>query len=231
MSSMDILELERPVLSVDVILFAIQRGQLHVLLARRTDAPFQGAPALPGVAARVDETLEEAAKRALRQKSGWPDSVDALTHLEQLATFDGLYRDPRGRTVSVGYLGIVRNLPETAPDIIWKSVNEIAPNSLPFDHCHIIETAVSRLQGKLRYTNVAKSFLPETFRIDELQTVYEAILARPLNRTNFRVKLLKIKLIEQVGIHPDAVSKQGGRPPHLYRFPQTALEVVDREFL
>ena len=228
---MDILELERPVLSVDVILFAIQQGQLHVLLARRTDAPFQGAPALPGVAACVDETLVEAAKRALCQKSGWPECVNALTYLEQLATFDGLYRDPRGRTISVGYLGIIRDLPGNSPDIIWQAVKEIAPGSLPFDHCYIIETALTRLQGKLRYTNVAKSFLPDVFRIDELQTVYEAILGRALNRTNFRVKLLKIGLIEQVGIHPDAVSKQGGRPPHLYRFPQTALEIVDREFL
>ena len=228
---MAILELERPVLAVDVIIFAIQHGKLHVLLSRRDDEPFQGAPALPGVAVRVDETLEDAAKRALRQKSGWPESVDALTHLEQLATFDGLYRDPRGRTVSVGYLGIVRDQPETASDITWKPMNEIALGSLPFDHYHIIETAVARLQGKLRYTNVAKSFLPDIFRIDELQTVYEAILERPLNRTNFRVKLLKIGLIEQVGIHPDAVSKQGGRPPHLYRFPQTSLEIEDREFL
>ena len=228
---MEILELERPVLAVDVIVFAIQRGKLHVLLARRNDEPFQGAPALPGVAARVDETLEDAAKRALRQKSGWPESVDALTHLEQLATFDGLYRDPRGRTVSVGYLGIVRDLPAATPDVIWMPVKEIAPGSLPFDHSYIIETAITRLQGKLRYTNVAKSFLPDVFRIDELQTVYEAILGRALNRTNFRVKLLKIGLIEQVGIHPDAVNKQGGRPPHLYRFPQSALEIVDREFL
>ncbi len=228
---MNILELERPVLSVDVIIFAIKHGCLQVLLSRRQDDPFQGAPALPGVAVRVDETLESAAKRALRQKSGWPESVDALTHLEQLATFDGLYRDPRGRTVSVGYIGIVRDMPEAAPDTIWKPVNDIAPASLPFDHCHIIETAIARLQGKLRYTNIARSFLPDIFSIDKLQTVYEAILGRALNRSNFRVKLLKIKLIEQVGIHPDAVSKQGGRPPHLYRFPQTALEIVDREFL
>ncbi|GAK52651.1 NUDIX hydrolase [Candidatus Moduliflexus flocculans] len=228
---METFDLERPVLAVDVIVFAIQHGQLHVLLSRRQDDPFPDAPALPGVAVRVDETLEEAAKRALRQKSGWAESVDALTHLEQLATFDGLYRDPRGRTVSVGYLGMVRNLPEVETTILWKPVKEIAPNSLPFDHCHIIETAITRLQGKLRYTNVAKNFLPDVFRIDELQIVYEAILGRRLNRTNFRVKLLKIGLIEHVGIHPDAVNKQGGRPPHLYRFPQSALEIVDREFL
>ena len=64
-----------------------------------------------------------------------------------------------------------------------------------------------------------------------MQNVYEAILGTPLNRANFRNKLLKLGLIQQIQIILDAVGERGGRPPHLYRFPQASLETVDRDFL
>ena len=224
-------QLERPVLAVDVVIFTLEQACLHVLLHRRTEDPFRDAWALPGVAVRVDETLERAARRALREKVQWSSEIQSSIYLEQLATFDALYRDPRGRTVSVAYMGLCRTMPEAGEDIMWKPVTDIPKGSLPFDHYAIFDTAVRRLRGKLRYTNIAKGLLPETFRIEDIQEVYEAILRQKLNRTNFRIKLLKIHLIEQVRILNDAVGEHGGRPPHLYRFTQDLVEVVDREFL
>jgi 8-oxo-dGTP diphosphatase len=228
---METYQLERPVLAVDVVIFKVEDAQLHVLLHRRNEEPFQGAPALPGVAVRIDETLENAARRVLIEKAQWPVRAQEQIYLDQLATFDALYRDPRGRTVSVAYMGLTRTKPEGVEGVIWRQVSGITKGSLPFDHHDILDTAVARLRGKLRYTNIAKGLLPETFRIEELQEVYEAILGRALNRTNFRNKLLKIQLIEQVRILSEAVGKQGGRPPHLYRFPQNLVEAVDRDFL
>lgn len=228
---MELYQLERPVLTADVVIFRVAEAQLHVLLHRRKEEPFQDAPALPGVAVRIDETLESAVRRALIEKAQWPVSAQEQIYLEQLATFDALYRDPRGRTVSVAYMGLTRAKPEEVEGVLWKRIAEITKGSLPFDHHEILDTAVTRLRGKLRYTNIAKGLLPETFRIEEIQEVYEAILEQPLNRTNFRTKLLKIRLIEQVKILSEAVGKQGGRPPHLYRFTQNQIEVVDRDFL
>ena len=228
---MMVYEIERPVLSVDVVIFRIEHSQLEVLLYQRQEEPFQGAPALPGVAVLVEETLEDAANRALHGKINLPSDLQQHMYLDQLAAFDALYRDPRGRTVSVAYMGLIREAPEHAQGVIWKRVFDVSQGALPFDHALIIHSAVTRLRGKLRYTNIAKALLPETFRIEELQDVYEAILGRKLNRTNFRNKLLKIQLIEQVSILADAVGKQGGRPPHLYRFTQSLLETVDRDFL
>ena len=228
---METYKLKRPVLAVDVVIFRVEETHLHVLLHQRNEEPFQGAPALPGVAIRIDETLENAARRVLIEKAQWPVSVQDQIYLDQLATFDALYRDPRGRTISVAYMGLIRTKPENGERVMWKQVSEIVKGSLPFDHHEILNTAVVRLRGKLRYTNIAKELLPETFRIEELQEVYEAILGRTLNRTNFRNKLLKIQLIEQVRILSEAVGKQGGRPPHLYRFTQNILEAVDRDFL
>lgn len=222
--------LERPVLAVDVVIFAVREARLHVLLLRREEDPFEGAWTLPGVAMRVDETLEASARRALVEKVCWTVAGEASPYIEQLATFDALYRDPRGRTVSVAYVGLTRIAVE-ADNVRWQAVADIVKDDVPFDHYDIIHAAITRLQGKLRYTNIARALVSETFRIEELQTVYEAILDRPVNRTNFRMKLLKIGMIEHVSILDDAVGKQGGRPPHVYRFTQDLVESVDREFL
>jgi len=224
--------IERPVLSVDVVLFRIteDNNELAALLHRRASRPFAGAWALPGVAVRIDETLEAAAKRALEEKG---QLAAAALHLEQLATFDAVYRDPRGRTISVAHIGLVP-LSAAGPrgDVAaWRPLSSIERGGLPFDHGWILETAVTRLRGKLRYTNIAARLLPETFRIDELQAVYEAVLGRRLNRANFRNKLLKIGLIERAGVLSEAVGKRGGRPPHLYRFTEEEVGAQDRDFV
>ena len=222
--------LERPVLAVDVVIFAVREARLHVLLLQREEEPFEGAWTLPGVAMRVDETLEGSARRALVEKVHWPVDDELSPYLEQLATFDALYRDPRGRTVSVAYVGLTRTAVK-GDNIRWQAVTDIIKDDVPFDHDDIIHAAITRLRGKLRYTNIARALVPDTFRIEELQMVYEAILDRRVNRTNFRMKLLKIGMIELVSILDDAVGSQGGRPPHVYRFTHELVETVDRDFV
>jgi 8-oxo-dGTP diphosphatase len=221
--------LERPILAVDLVVFGIAEGNLWALMYQRESEPFKGALALPGVAVRVDETLLAAAHRALAEKVGRPDAPDAI-YLEQLATFDALYRDPRGRTVSVAYLGIVSGEQPFASGI-QRRLRDMPPGTLPFDHEGILQTGLERLRGKLKYTNIARCFLPETFRIENLQAVYEAVLGKSLNRSNFRNKLLKIGLIEQVSVLNQAVGERGGRPPHLYRFCRDRVEATERDFL
>jgi 8-oxo-dGTP diphosphatase len=224
-------KLERSVLAVDVVLFRINEGDLAVLLHRREEEPFGGAWSLPGVAVRSAETLETAAKRALLEKGGLPETSIPELHLEQLYTFDALYRDPRGRTVSVAHMGLVPLLDSAQSPGHWRPIAAVEKGSLPFDHDQILETAVVRLRGKLRYTNIAARLLPETFRIDELQAVYEAVLGRSINRANFRNKLLRIGLIEQAGVKAEAVGRRGGRPPHLYRFTKEGVEAQERDFV
>jgi 8-oxo-dGTP diphosphatase len=224
--------LERPVLAVDVALFGLGAGGLSVLLHPRREAPFRGAPALPGVALQAEESLLDGARRALESKAGLPAAAVAGMHLEQLATFDGLYRDPRGRTVSVVHLGLCRApLPAPSHGAAFTSLREVTPGGLPFDHAQVLDAALARLRGKLRYTNIAAFLLPETFRLEELQQVYEAIFGRRLNRANFRTKLLRIGLLERCGVASDTSREQGGRPPHLYRFARGGLEAEDRDFL
>lgn len=224
-------QLERPILAVDVVLFAIGDDRLMVLTNQRKKDPFAGMPALPGAAVRLDEPLETAARRALAEKTDLMEDSRSSIFLDQLATFDDLDRDPRGRTISTAYMGVARNPLEDWGKPDWRPVSGLDKDTLAFDHGKIVAAAATRLAGKLRYTNIAAGFLPAAFRIEELQAVYEAILNRPLNRTNFRNKLLKIGLIEKVRILTEAVGKKGGRPPHLYRFTQDLIEAVDRDFL
>lgn len=224
--------LERPVLAVDVVVLCLRGGSAAVLLQRRTEAPFEGAWALPGVAVRAEETLLEAAGRALAEKASLEAAEVQRIHLEQLVTQDGLYRDPRGRTVSVVYLGLVRDAPLLEPErAVWRPVSEIGLHDLPFDHSETVTAALGRLKGKLRYTNIAACLLPATFRIEELEAVYRAVLGRPLYRANLRSKLLKIGLIERARVASEAVGLRGGRPPHLYRFRRSLLAAEDRDFI
>jgi 8-oxo-dGTP diphosphatase len=224
-------KLERSVLAVDVVLFRVDDGELAVLLHRRAQEPFADAWSLPGVAVRSAETLESAARRALLEKGGLHEASIPQLHLEQLYTFDALYRDPRGRTVSVAHIGLVPLDDAARSAGAWRPVAAVERGSLPFDHGQILETGVNRLRGKLRYTNIAARLLPDTFRIDELQAVYEAVLGRDINRANFRNKLLRIGLIEQAGVKAEAVGRRGGRPPHLYRFTSEGVEAEERDFV
>ncbi len=222
--------LERPILAVDIVIFRVEAGELQVLLHRRAEEPYQGALGFPGVAARLDETLENAARRALTLKINWPSFQRYPIYLEQLATFDALYRDPRGRTVSVAYLGLTQG-PADPLNGVWQSLEETRQGVLPFDHADMLEAAVTRLRGKVRYTNIARALLPETFRIEDLVAVYEAILAKRINLTNFRVKLLKIGMLEKVKELTDVTLRRGGRPPHLYQFTGEHYDVVEHDII
>jgi 8-oxo-dGTP diphosphatase len=224
-------QLERPVVAVDVVVLRLVAGRLAVLLHERAEEPFRGVPALPGVALRVDETLEAAARRALMEKGGFPEGELPAVYLEQLATFGAVFRDPRGRTVSIAHLGLTLAGARLAGTGRWTAIDEVPHGGLPFDHERVLSVAVSRLQGKIRYTNIARYLLSPVFRIEELQLVYEAVLGRRLNLTNFRTKLLGLGLIRRERVLAEAVGPRGGRPPHLYRFVQDRLESEDREFV
>lgn len=89
---------------VDTALFTIRDEQLGLLLARRKEPPFEDDLALPGGFVHVEEdaNAEMAARRVIRGKIG----IDA-PYLEQLFTFSGATRDPRGWSVSIAYYALI----------------------------------------------------------------------------------------------------------------------------
>lgn len=200
-------------LAVDIVAFAMHEGELRVLLVQRGEGPHTHAWALPGGFVRDHETLEEAALRELREET----TVRLEPrHLEQLHTFGRPERDPRGRIVSVAHMavlphGTVRVSGGHGVDAAgWFSAHE--PPPLAFDHGEILARGLRRLQVRLEYADLGVEFLPETFTLPELQEVHEAILAKKLDKRNFRKRLLSQGLLAPSGERRSGV----GRPAQLY---------------
>ena len=214
--------------AVDVVVFTVRDGRLQVLLTRRPDEePFAGRWSLPGGFVGPSESADDAAARELGAKAG----VKGV-FLEQLYTFSDPERDPRSRVVAVTYYALVS--PDTVEaqaggrEAHWCSIGgdadgrpqailpdgEAAP--LAFDHDRILETAVERIRGKLEYVPIGFQLLPRHFTLTELQTVYEAVLGRPVDKRNFRSKIHKSGLVRPV----DAVKTGAHRPAKLFEFTQ-----------
>src|SRR6185295_13586191 len=93
----------RPSVTVDAVVFGFDDQDLKVLLIQRALEPFLGRWALPGGFVRMDESLEAAVRRELKEETGLSD-----VFLEQLYTFGAPARDPRGRVISIAYYGLVK---------------------------------------------------------------------------------------------------------------------------
>jgi 8-oxo-dGTP diphosphatase len=201
-------------LAVDVAAFAMHDGTLHVLLVQRSERPHAEVWALPGGFVSDAEQLHEAALRELREET----SVTLEPrHLEQFYTFGAPQRDPRGRIVSVAHMAV---LPYGTVEVhggrgvhAAKWFPAHSPPPLAFDHTEILSRALKRLQVRLEYAQLALEFLPESFTLPELQEVHEAILAKKLDKRNFRKRLLAQGVLVPSGERRSGV----GRPAQLYR--------------
>ncbi len=204
----------RPALTVDCVVFGYDAEALQVLLIQRDLEPFIGKWALPGGFVRVEETLDDAARRELREETGLAD-----LYLEQLYTFGALARDPRERVVSVAYYALVElfshpvRAATDARDAAWFPVADTPP--LAFDHADILAVAHARLRGKVRYQPIGFELLPEKFTLTQLQRLYETILDQPLDKRNFRKKILGMGLLVELDEVEQDVAHRAAR---LYRF-------------
>jgi 8-oxo-dGTP diphosphatase len=204
--------------TVDVVCLTVRRDSFQVLLVERGGDPFEGQLALPGGFAGIDEELEDAARRELREET----SVDVPYFIEQLATYGTPDRDPRGRTVSVAHLVIAPDLGEAvggtdAAAAGWYDVPEILgdPSSLAFDHDEILRDAVDRARSKLEWSPLAPMFCRTEFTIGELRHVYETIWGRQLDPANFHRKVTRAEgFLVETG---ELTDRGGGRPAKLYR--------------
>lgn len=205
-------------LATDLVILTVRDGRLQVLLIRRGIPPYQGRWALPGGFVRPDEDLETTARRELAEETGLPAE---RIHLEQVATYGALDRDPRGRVVSVAYLALVPDLPapvagSDAASASWVDATDVLDDSgrLAFDHHRILADGVERARAKLEYSPLATAFCPPEFTISELRGVYEAVWGLPLDPRNFHRKVTKTPdFVAPVG---STTTRDGGRPAQLF---------------
>jgi 8-oxo-dGTP diphosphatase len=214
----------RAALTVDCVVFGFDEGELKVLLIQRGLEPFKGRWALPGGFVRVDETLDEAARRELAEETGLK-----RIFLEQLYTFGTVNRDPRERVVSVAYYALVKlsdhraRAATDAANAEWFPVSKTP--KLSFDHAEILATALARLKAKVRYEPIGFELLPAKFTLSQLQHLYEAVLGADLDKRNFRKKVLSFGLLlalnetQMAGRH---------RPAQLFRFDAVKYEKLKK---
>ena len=210
---------DRHTLAVDIVLFTIQNEALQVLLVKRRSEPFQGSWSLPGGIVSQSESVDEAALRELQAETGI-----SRVYLEQLYTFGDLDRDPRGRVITVSYYAVVDwgRAPETVrvtpAEATWFPAGRLP--SLAFDHKKIIAAAIERLRSKVNYTTVAFQLLPKAFALSELQRAYEVILGKPLDKRNFRKKMLQLGVLKDTGARK---TEGRQRPARLYSFTEARV--------
>jgi 8-oxo-dGTP diphosphatase len=210
-------EYPHPAVTTDIVIFTIRQDELKVLLIKRALPPYQGEWALPGGFINLDESLEEGARRELEEETG----VSGV-YLEQLYTFGQPDRDPRERVITVAYYALIPSdkieirAATDAEGVGWFGMEELP--ALAFDHQDILDAAHERLVAKLDYSTIAFQFMPKNFTLTELQQVYELILREPVDKRNFRKRILGLNLIKETGKE----RKTGAhRPAKLYR-------VIDR---
>ena len=201
-------------LSVDAVVFGYETGTISVLLIKRKYEPFKGKWAIPGGFVLNDESLEEAVERELIEETG----VE-INYLEQLYTFGNPRRDPRSRIVSVAYFGLthpnayVIHASTDAEEVAWFKIDELP--ELSFDHKEILDLAITRLQNKITYEPLGFELLDKKFPFSDLEKLYVTLLGRPIDRRNFRKKILKLNILDELD---DKVSKGSGRPANLFQF-------------
>jgi 8-oxo-dGTP diphosphatase len=205
-------------LTADIVVLTLRDERLYVLLIERRNDPFKGYWALPGGFVSVGESVDQAALRELLEETG----IDGeYLHLEQVKTYGDPGRDPRGRVVTVAYLGIAPDLPEPRPGTdamraAWRQVDELLAGGtkLAFDHREIVSDAVERARGKLEYTSLATAFCAEPFTIADLRKVYETVWGVRLDPGNFSRKVTKTDgFVVPTG---EVRAGETGRPPALF---------------
>ncbi|MER7813256.1 NUDIX domain-containing protein [Streptomyces sp900116325] len=206
--------------TVDLAVFTVRDGRLHVLLVERGEDPYKGHWALPGGFVLPRESAEDAARRELAEETGLTEATVSALHLEQLRTYSDPDRDPRMRVVSVAYTALVPDLPEPrgggdAANARWWDAGALG--ALAFDHDRILTDAHDRIGARLEYTCLATAFCPAEFTLGELQQVYETVWGVELDRPNFRRKVLTTPgFVQAVEGSPRRTGGRG-KPAALYR--------------
>lgn len=194
-------------ISVDCVIFAYDNKELKVLLIQSDLEEFSGMYSLLGDLVRIDEDLDAASYRILREKTGMED-----VYLEQVHTFGSINRHPSGRVITTAYYSLIdvkhHDLRLSHNELHWQPVKSI--KKLAFDHKTILDTCLSQLRDQVMEHPVVFNLLPEKFSLRELQELYEAILSTELDRRNFRKKIaIKDWLVDLNEMEEDVPHRPG----------------------
>ena len=194
-------------------IFTIDKGNVKVLLIKRNNEPFKDFWSLVGGAVYNNETLDDAMRREIKEKTGLEN-----VSLYKTQIFDDIDRAPKFRMFALGYIGIVdsrkvkiNKLTEKTKDADWFNIHEVS--NLAYDGDEILIKNLDALKKSILKTDILKNFFSGSFTIPELKKAYEIILEKNLDRRNFRKKVLL--LLEESG---KEAKFSGNKPAKLYHF-------------
>lgn len=198
-------------ISVDCVIFGFENKELKVLLIKSDLEEFADKWSLLGDLVRIDEDLDSAPYRVLKQRTGLDD-----VFLQQVGSFGAINRHPSGRVITTAYYSLIniRNhrLKITDNEVHWHSLDNL--KDLAFDHSQIIQSCLERLRVQIMDEPVIFNLLPEKFSLRELQELYQAILGFKLDRRNFRKKIALKNWLDDLEEMEDDVPH---RPGKLYK--------------
>lgn len=216
-------EYPHPAVTTDIVIFTVLDDALKVLLIKRGGEPFIGQWAMPGGFLRMEESIEDCARRELREETGVRD-----VYLEQLYTFGAVDRDPRERVLSVAFYALISadgqelEAGDDAAEAQWFDVADLP--DLAFDHKAILAMAQERLAAKMAYSTVGLQLMPAEFTLSNLMRVYELAGDKTLDKRNFRKWILGLDLLEDTG---KKWSDGPYRPAMLYRVrDKTRVDII-----
>ena len=214
--------------AVDAIVFGYNKEEgVLVLLIKRKYEPFKGEWAIPGGFVLDNESLEDAVERELLEETGV-----RINYLEQLYTFGKPNRDPRRRILSVAYFGLVKSnqfdklkASSDAEEAEWFNIKNLP--KLAFDHKNILIIAIERLRSKIIYQPIGFELLEKKFPFSDLEHLYSTLLDRPIDRRNFKKKVMSFGILEE--LNEKIKSTGAGRPGNLFKFNKATYKKLEKE--
>jgi 8-oxo-dGTP diphosphatase len=203
-------EYPRPAVTVDIVVFALVGDALKVLLIRRKHDPFAGFWAIPGGFLEIDEPVETAVRRELREET----KLDYQGPVAPIGVFAAPGRDPRGRTISLAHATAIRPpLPEVggaddAAEAGWYGPHEKSP--LAFDHGAIMNAALAWLGRDVVEGEAGLALLPLEFGDQAIKELFRALGKTARAAAAWRNRLLREGRIEPVPDQRGRYRTRGG---------------------
>ena len=198
--------------AVDCIIFGFKEGKISLLLLKRKFEPAKGRWSLMGGFVQEDESVDDAAKRVLKDLTG----LDNI-YMEQVGAFGETNRDPGERVISIAYYALI-NINDYDKDLVksfnafWTDINELP--ELIFDHQDMVEKARNMMKQRVSNDPIGFNLLPEFFTLTQLQNLYEAIYGETIDKRNFRKRVADMVFIEKTDMIDKSGSKRGA---YLYK--------------
>lgn len=196
-------------------IFTVDKGIVKVLLIKRNNEPYKDKWALVGGALYNNETVIDGMKREIKEKTGISDIKPYFSNI-----YSSVNRSPVMRMIGLSYIGFldiekVNILKETdkTKDSDWFSINNIP--ELAYDHSQILQDSISKLKQLIYHSDILKSLFPNTLTLPELQSVYEIVLGKKIDRRNFRKKLINDGILVDINSEKNYIGK---KPAKLYKF-------------